>query len=144
MPKAQTPSRISLQKKDWAATLKAAKSVSTLPDGGIRVLFVPNPDGGADGFPFCHEQGPDTTCQVRSSLQPDGSLSFECRCKSTSPGGPGPSPGGGPTIKPCLLRSSPQLGCLKLGCKGKCELVIAEKPVFGKILYFASCRCSKA
>ncbi|MFY9554022.1 MAG: hypothetical protein WAV20_10005 [Blastocatellia bacterium] len=143
MPKERTPVRISLSKKDWAATLKSATSVKTLPKGGVRFLLIPNPDGGADGYPFCHEQGPETNCQIKSTPQADGSLAFECRCRPAGGGGGGSSPTLPGTIKPCLLITSGRLRCLKLDCDGACELVFVEKNFLGRTLYMATCRCSK-
>jgi hypothetical protein len=133
--------RIYLDKKAWAATQKSAKAVRTLPKSGVRMMIIPAADGGADVVPFCHEQGPDTICQVRSTLKPDGSISFECRCRPANTGGGGPSSGGSPTVPSCVLTSSPRLQCLKFGCKGRCELVLVQRPVLGKILFFAACRC---
>ena len=140
MPKAQPTFPIHLDKKAFAETIKSAKAVTALPKAGVRMLLVPNPDGGADATPFCHEQGPNTICKINSTLQSDGSFGFACQCKSTTPpGGPG-SPGGSLTPKPCILTSSTR--CLKLDCRGTCERVYIQKTVLGHALFVIACRCT--
>ena len=142
MPKEKPTFPIHLDKKAFAETIKSAKAVTALPKAGVRMLLVPNPDGGAEAFPFCHEQGPDTTCKIKSTLQPDGSFGFECQCKPSSPGG-GPGGGGGsPTLKPCIMTSAPNIRCLKFDCRGTCEKVYIERPFFGQVLFVVACRCA--
>jgi len=141
MPKAQPTFPIHLDKKAFAETIKSAKAVTALPKAGVRMLLVPNPDGGADATPFCHEQGPTTTCKIKSTPQPDGGFGFVCQCKPTS-GGPGDPPSSPtPTLNPCVLTTGPSR-CLKLDCRGTCERVYIQRPFLGHALYVIACRCT--
>lgn len=144
MAKAKTQLRITLDKKEWAATLRSATRVRTLPKRGVRMLLIPSPDGGAEAMPFCAEEGDQgTRCIVKPTSRPGGTVTYECSCRPPKKDVPLE---GLPSARrtDCLMASGP-VRCLPRipnGCRGTCELLLVEKVMLGKTLFVTACRCT--
>jgi hypothetical protein len=136
------PTLLQFTERQWQQSLRGAEETNVLPKRGVGLLFIPDPDGGGIGQPFCHDQGPETICAVMPTFK-GGTLQYECRCKSRggagTPGRPTPEPATGQ----CLLGiTSGRVICVKATCTGTCGLVLSSKKLFGRELFVVSCRCS--
>ncbi|MCL4740656.1 MAG: hypothetical protein KJZ54_00470 [Phycisphaerales bacterium] len=128
-------------KDQWTRVVRNAKPTKGIPRRGGRLEFTPDPNGNGTAQFVCNP-GPGEECSVRVRPDPNGGITYECRCtlkKIPTPGGGGGSGGGRLTLPPCILRL-PRNGpatCLNAGCAGRCELRTAR--VGHRIALFCVC-----
>lgn len=141
-PNSKNISMIHLDKNQWSkvkGNLKTIK-VNALPKMGLKLEFIPDPDGGVTMYPQC-DSGPDNICMVVTRMSPGGGVTMECRCRPRRTGGNG---GGGIVIPPpkgkCLLiLSGTQLRCISLSNPPCTNCKLRQTSFGGRIYLYCSC-----
>ena len=124
-PNSKNISMIHLDKNQWRKVKSNLKTieVKVMPKHGVKLEFIPDPDGGVTMYPQC-DSGPDTTCMVVTRWTPQGA-SMECRCR------PKRQPGGGNGG----LTPPPE--------KKKCSMVIFNHRIQCRSFSFPPCKDCK-
>ncbi len=140
-PNSRNISMIHLDKNQWGklkGNLKTIK-VKSMPKRGVRLEFIPDPDGGVVIYPQC-DSGPDTTCMVVTHWTPQG-IRMECRCRPRrQPGGGGIGGVTPPANKKCsLLIFGNKLQCLSFSFPPCNDCKLRQLDFHGRILLFCSC-----
>ncbi len=143
-PNSKNISMIHLDKNQWGklkCNLKPVK-VNSLPKRGVKLEFIPDPDGGVTMYPQC-DSGPDTICMVVTRWTPQG-VRMECRCRPARGGGNGGGGGIGgvtpPAKKKCsLLLFGNKLQCLSFSFPPCTDCKFAQLNFHGRIFIFCTC-----
>lgn len=132
-------------KAQWqkaTANVTFSRDPSLAPKRGLVLRAIPEPNGDVTVSPICNEQSLDTTCIVKSKLNPDGSLTMACQCKPSGVSIPSPSAPSGPFKLPkCLVRyAKGTLSCGKVTCKKDCTFKGIHIPLSNLSILFCACQ----
>lgn len=140
-PASKNISMIHFNRKEWGKlqpNIKAVK-ISTPPKRGLKLEFIPDPEGGVTIYPQC-DSGPDNSCQVVSRLTPQG-VTMQCRCRSAqghvgsgtldSPANPKPS------CRVLLTRNS--LRCISYSNPPCTNCRLRQTTIAGRLMIYCSC-----
>lgn len=156
MPKTKTPRIVSLRdikpgsrnitmihfsKSEWAKlrpNIKAVK-VKVARKRGLKLEFIPDPDGGVTVYPQC-DSGPDTVCQVVTRPS-SGGVTMQCRCRSSQGHEPNerldPPANPKPSCRVLLTRNS--LRCISFSNPPCTNCVMKTMTFAGRMFLYCSC-----